>query len=54
MSEQKPTLTDKAKKAQEDKAKRLADALRANLHRRKAQSRARQDETAAEPEDSGD
>ena len=54
MSEQKPTLTDKAKKAQEDKAKRLADALRANLHRRKAQSRARQDETNAEPEDSGD
>jgi hypothetical protein len=55
MSEQKPTLTDKAKKAQEDKAKRLADALRANLHRRKAQSRARQDEdAAASPEPSDD
>jgi|GEM_PF-6489327 len=36
-----PSLTDKTKRQQDEKAKRLAEALRANLHRRKAQSRAR-------------
>jgi hypothetical protein len=36
-------LTEKAKRQAEEKQKRLAEALRSNLHRRKAQSRARID-----------
>lgn len=38
---QTPRLTDKARRAEEERQERLARALRANLRRRKAQSRAR-------------
>ncbi|MBT6093857.1 MAG: hypothetical protein HOH04_03180 [Rhodospirillaceae bacterium] len=44
MGEKKQPQTDKSRKAlaQSDRQERLADALRANLSRRKAQLRARQ------------
>jgi len=48
MPDDVPSLTDKARKAQEEKQKRLAEALRANLHRRKSQARARAEEPVAE------
>ena len=38
--------TDRGKRQAEERLKRRAEALRANLHRRKAQSRARQDDDA--------
>lgn len=50
MSDTKPF----AKRPKEDpatRAARLAEALRANLHRRKAQARARDDETDPPPGD---
>lgn len=47
MADEAPRLTEKAQKAQAEKEKRLAEALRANLHRRKSQARARAEE--AEP-----
>lgn len=53
MTDTAPRLTDKAKKAQEEKQKRLAEALRANLHRRKAQSRARSEEALPAAETDG-
>lgn len=46
MSADEPSLTSKASKA-EAKKKRLSDALRANMKRRKQQSRGRSDK----PED---
>ena len=54
MSESVPSLTDKARKAKEAKEKRLAEALRANLHRRKSQTRARAEESEDLPENSSD
>ncbi|HVI50009.1 MAG TPA: hypothetical protein VM661_02240 [Candidatus Sulfotelmatobacter sp.] len=57
MQDSAPRQTEKAQKAQAEKQKRLAEALRANLHRRKSQARARaedavQDGAAAESGDS--
>lgn len=40
---EKPTMTDAAKRAADQKARRLADALKENLRRRKAQTRGRAD-----------
>ena len=40
---------DKVKRQAEEKQKRLAEALRVNLHRRKAQSRARADGPESPP-----
>jgi hypothetical protein len=54
MPETSPSLTDHARKAKEAKEKRLAEALRANLHRRKSQTRARAEESEEPPEDSSD
>ena len=45
----RPTPTKQAERAARDK--RLAEALRANLRRRKEQSRAREDAPASEPKD---
>ncbi len=44
--DKQPNLTDKARQQAAERDKRRAEALRANLHRRKAQTRARQDEAA--------
>ncbi len=41
MAEPQTRLTDKMRREQEEKEKRLAEALRANLLRRKSQARAR-------------
>jgi hypothetical protein len=54
MSETPPSPADYARKAKEAKEKRLAEALRANLHRRKGQTRARAEEAEALPEKSSD
>ncbi len=54
MAEQQTRLTDKARREQEEKEKRLAEALRANLLRRKSQARARADDTVADPEPRAD
>ena len=54
MSDTAPRQTDKARKAQEEKQKRLAEALRANLHRRKSQSRGRAEEAEALPKGESD
>jgi hypothetical protein len=54
MPESAPSLIDHARKAKEAKEKRLAEALRANLHRRKSQARARAEEPEEPPESSSD
>jgi hypothetical protein len=46
---ERPTLTDKGKRDADERAKRQAEALRANLARRKAQARARQDQEPPPP-----
>lgn len=45
-----PTRTDRAEAAQRERAEREAAALRENLRRRKAQSRARTEDPAPSPE----
>jgi len=51
MTEPAPPSRAPARPAAEtDRELRLAEALRANLHRRKAQARARRDQPAAGPE----
>ncbi len=50
MSEQRgggTAITDRARRQAEEKKRRLAEALRANLRRRKAQSRARDEAEAS-------
>lgn len=58
MSEQKknetPTLTEKKSQEQLEKADRLAQALRANLRKRKGQSRARKTLLNPSPEQGDD
>ena len=46
MRSRQPSHTNPELNAKQQKNKRLAQALRDNLHRRKAQSRARTDSTA--------
>ncbi len=55
MTEPAPPPRAAARPAPEtDRELRLAEALRANLHRRKAQARARRDQPAAAPESPGE
>ena len=54
MPETSPILTDHVRKAKEQKETRLAEALRANLHRRKSQTRARAEEPEDPPDSSSD
>lgn len=44
MSKEKPHITESRAEEHKRKQERLAEALRANLRRRKSQSRARKDE----------
>ncbi|MGE5502352.1 MAG: hypothetical protein ACM3W4_10550 [Ignavibacteriales bacterium] len=46
-----PRLNDRGKAELEERKRRQAEALRANLQRRKLQSRARADQPAAPPAD---
>lgn len=51
MNEKKPTLTQKKLTEKQRREERLAEALRANLRRRKAQTRVRKEAEQSEKED---